>query len=75
MENSYLSIDCTKIRNNSEQNKTSQNEVMQPTTSNNYSRPIVPKPCPQPGRFWQAYYHSYLGHTWGTPRHTVIGGS
>ena len=50
MENRYLSIDCTKIRNNSKQIKTRRNDVMQHITSNNHSRPIVPKPCPQPGR-------------------------
>ena len=56
MKNRYLSIDCTKICNNSKQTKTSRNEVMQPTTSHNHSWPIVPKPCPQLGRFWQACY-------------------
>ena len=52
----YLSIDCTKFRNNSKQTKPSRNEVMQPTNSNNHLRSIVPKPCPQPGKFWQACY-------------------
>ena len=56
MENRYLSIGCSKIRNNSKQNKTSQKEVMQPTTSNNHLRSTVLKPSPQPGRFWQACY-------------------
>ena len=42
MENT--SIDFTKIRNNSKLTKTSRNEVMQPTASNNHSQPIVPKP-------------------------------
>ena len=51
MENRYLSIDCTKTRNNSKRTKASRNEVIQPTTSNNHSRPIVSKPCPQAGRF------------------------
>ena len=41
MENRHLSIDCTKIHNNSKRTKTSRNEVMQPRTSNNHSRPIV----------------------------------
>ena len=54
MENK--SIDRTKIRSYSKRTKTSRNEVMQPTTSNNNSQPIVPKPCPQPGRFFQACY-------------------
>ena len=54
MENG--SINFTKIRNNSKQTETNGNELMQPTTSNNHSQPIVPKPCPQPGRFWQACY-------------------
>ena len=53
MENT--SIDCTKICYYSKQTKTSRNEVMQPTT-NNHSESIVPKPWPQPGRFWQACY-------------------
>ena len=46
MENRYLSIDCTEIRNNAKRTKTSRNKVIQPATSNNHSRPIVPKPCP-----------------------------
>ena len=49
MENRYLSIDCTKICNNSKRTRTSRNEVIQHTTSNNNSRPVVPKPYPQPG--------------------------
>ena len=56
MEIRYLSIDCIKICSNSKRTKTNQNEVIQPTTSNNGSRPIVPKPCLQPPRFWQACY-------------------
>ena len=48
------SIDFTKIRNNSKRTKTSRNEVMQSTTSNNYSQLIISKSCPQPGRFCQA---------------------
>ena len=51
VENTF--IDCVKICNNSKRTKTSRNEVMQPTTRNNHSQPIVPKPCPQPGRFCQ----------------------
>ena len=51
MEN--RSTNCAKIRNNSKRTKTSKNEVMQPMTSNNHSQPIFPKPCQQPGRFWQ----------------------
>ena len=54
MEN--RSIDWTKIRNNSKRTKTSKNKVMHPTTSNNHLQPIAPKPCPQPGRFYQACY-------------------
>ena len=54
MENT--SLDYAKIHNNSKRTKTSRNEVMQPTTSNNHSEPIVLKPCPQSGRFWQAGY-------------------
>ena len=56
MEHRHLSINSTKICNNSKQAKTSRNEVMQPATSNNHSRPIAPKPFPQPGRFWQVFY-------------------
>ena len=48
-------IDCTKIHNNSKRTKTSRNEAMQPATSSNRLQPIVPKPFPQPGKFWQAY--------------------
>ena len=54
MENT--SIDHDEIRHNSKHTKTSRNEVMQPTTSNNHLQPIVPKPCPQPDRFCQACY-------------------
>ena len=63
MENT--SIDCTNIRNNSKRIKKSRNKVMQPTTSNNHSQPIVPKPCPQLGRFCQSVINGkdfiYLG--------------
>ena len=38
----FKSFSCTKIRNNSKWNKASRNEVMQPTTSNNDSLPILP---------------------------------
>ena len=55
-DNRYLSINCTKIRNNSKRNKTNRNEEMQPTANNNHSQAIVPKPSPRPGRFWQACY-------------------
>ena len=34
------SLGCTKIRNDSKWANTSRNKVMQPTTSNNDSRPI-----------------------------------
>ena len=61
MENT--SIDCTKIRNNSKRTKTSRNEVMQPTTSNNHSQPIAPKPYPPPGRVCQAFYHGVIIRT------------
>ena len=44
------SFGCTKICKDSKSTKTSQNKVMQLTTSNNDSRPIVPYHCPQPGR-------------------------
>ena len=53
---SNRSIACTNIHNNLKRTKTSRNEVMQPTTSNNHLQPIVPKPCLQPGRFGQAFY-------------------
>ena len=36
------SFGCSKIRNDSKLTKTCQNELMQPITSNNDSRPIVP---------------------------------
>ena len=36
------SVGCTKILNDSKWIKTSRNEVMPPTTSNNDSQPIVP---------------------------------
>ena len=36
MENRYLSIDCTKICNNSKRTKMTQNEVIQRTTSDNH---------------------------------------
>ena len=36
------SFGCTKIRKDSKWTKKSQNEVMQPTTSNNSSQPIFP---------------------------------
>ena len=36
------SFDCTKIGNESKWTKMSQNDVMQPTTSNSNSRPIFP---------------------------------
>ena len=38
----FESFGSTKIRNDSKWTKTSWNEVMQPTTSNNDSRPIFP---------------------------------
>ena len=38
----FKSFGCTKIYNDSKWNKASQNEVMQPATSNNDSRPIFP---------------------------------
>ena len=38
----FKSFGCTKIRNDSKWTKTSRNEVMQPTTSNNDSLPIFP---------------------------------
>ena len=44
MANRYLSIDCTKIRNDSKRTKTSQNEIMQSITSNIHSRPLFPNP-------------------------------
>ena len=46
---------CPNIWNNSKRTKTSRNEVMEPTTSNKHSQPIVPKSCPQTGRFYQVY--------------------
>ena len=53
MENT--SIDCTKIRNNSKRTKTSRNEVMQPTASNNHLQPNFSKLCQQPERFDQPF--------------------
>ena len=38
----FKSFGCTKICNDSKGNKASRNEVMQPTTSSNDSRPIFP---------------------------------
>ena len=38
----FESFGCTKIRNDSKWIKVSRNKVMQPTTSNNDSRPIFP---------------------------------
>ena len=38
----FKSFSCTKIRKDSRWIKTNQNEIMQPTTSNNDSRPIFP---------------------------------
>ena len=57
MENIYLSIDNTKIGNNSKQTKMSRTDVMQLATSNNNSRAIDPKPFPQSVRFWQGFYY------------------
>ena len=45
----------TKIHKEAKWTKTSWNEVMQPTTTNNDSRPIFPY-LPQPDRFWQSVY-------------------
>ena len=38
----FKSFGCTKIRKDLKWTKTNRNEVMQPTTSNNDSRPIFP---------------------------------
>ena len=48
-------IAWTKIRKDAKWTKTSRNEVMQPTTTNNDSRPTFPYLL-QRDRFWQSLY-------------------
>ena len=45
----YLSLFCTKIRNNPKQTKITQNKVMQRTTSNKRFATNCSLPCSQPG--------------------------
>ena len=48
--------------------KTSQNEVMQPKTSNRDSKPFFLL-CPQRGRFWQSLNHWKRLFTWAFQTH------
>ena len=52
----YLSFSSIKIRNNSEQTKTSRKKVMQLTSSNKRFATNCSLPCLQTHRFWQAHY-------------------
>ena len=63
----FESFDNTKIRNDSKWTKTSRNEVMQPTTSNNESQPIFPM-----STIWQVLTIAFLTqetlYTWAFRR-------
>ena len=64
----FKSFGCTEIRKDSEWTKTSRNEVMQPTASNNDSRQIFPYHVHKEADFENILLTEEILFTWAFPK-------